>query len=74
MSAIVLVSTENMPDDKWLEWRRKGIVGSDASVVCGVNNYKSPVELWGEKTGQSTGEEAVESAYWGKVLESVVKA
>jgi putative phage-type endonuclease len=73
MSAIVLTSTADMPYDKWLEWRKRGIGGSDASVVCGVNKYKSPVELWVEKTGQSPAEEAGESAYWGKTLESVVR-
>ena len=73
MAAIVLTSTVGMPHDRWLEWRRKGIGGSDASVVCGVNGYKSPMELFMEKTGQQTQEEAGEAAYWGKVLESVVK-
>jgi len=73
MSAIVLASTKNMPYDKWLDWRKKGIGGSDASVVCGINKYKSPVELWLEKTGQLPHSEAGESAYWGKRLESLVK-
>jgi putative phage-type endonuclease len=63
-----------MPYDKWLDWRKKGIGGSDASVVCGVNGYKSPMELFMEKTGQQPPEEAGEAAYWGKVLESVVRA
>ena len=74
MAAIVLASTENMPYAEWLEWRRKGIGGSDASVVCGVNKWKSPVELWMDKTGQLPYDEAGEAAYWGTVLESVVKA
>lgn len=46
MSAKVLVSTENMSYADWLEYRKQGIGGSDASVVCGINRYKSPVELW----------------------------
>ncbi|GHU60612.1 hypothetical protein FACS1894171_2310 [Clostridia bacterium] len=53
MSAIVLTSTEGMPREKWLDWRRKGIGGSDASIVCGISQYKTPVELFMEKTGQS---------------------
>ena len=52
MSANILVVTENMPYEDWLEWRKKGIGGSDASVVCGISRYKSPVELWLDKTGQ----------------------
>jgi putative phage-type endonuclease len=63
-----------MPYKEWLEWRRKGIGGSDASVVCGINRWKSPVELWMEKTGQLPESEAGETAYWGNVLEDVVRA
>lgn len=74
MAAIVLASTSNMPYDVWLNWRRKGIGGSDASVVCGVNKYKSPVELFMEKTGQLPAEEAGETAYWGRQLEPLIKA
>lgn len=71
--ANILVSTENLPYADWLEWRKKGIGGSDASVVCGINRYKSPVELWMEKTDQLQPQEAGESAYWGTILEVVVR-
>lgn len=73
MAFKVLASTENMPYPEWLEWRKKGIGGSDASVVCGINRYKSPVELWLDKTGQIQSAEAGEAAYWGTILESVVR-
>lgn len=72
--AVVLASTENMPYDEWLDWRKKGIGGSDASVVCGINRYKSPVELWMDKTNQLPYQEAGEAAYWGTQLETLVKA
>ena len=74
MSAKALVSTENLPYADWLEYRRQGIGGSDASVVCGISRYKSPVELWMEKTNQLPPQEAGEAAYWGTLLESVVRA
>ena len=74
MSAKVLVSTENMSYADWLEYRKQGIGGSDASVVCGINRYKSPVELWMEKTGQLPHQEAGEAAYWGTQLEPFVRA
>lgn len=69
----VLVSTDGLPYEKWLEYRRLGIGGSDASIVCGINKYKSPVELWMEKKGLSTSDEAGEPAYWGNRLESLVR-
>ena len=69
----VLISTENMPYQTWLEWRRKGIGGSDASIICGVNKYKSPIELWMEKTDQIPHQQAGEAAYWGTQLESIIR-
>ena len=73
MSAIVLASTENMPYEEWLEYRKLGIGGSDASIVCGINRYKSPVKLWMEKTNQLPYQEAGEAAYWGTQLETLVR-
>ncbi|MDR3765705.1 MAG: YqaJ viral recombinase family protein [Butyricicoccus sp.] len=73
MPVNVLVSTENLPYEDWLEYRKTGIGGSDASVVCGISRYKSPVELWMEKTGQMPPQEAGEAAYWGNQLENLVR-
>lgn len=69
----VLVSTKDISKDGWLQWRTKGIGGSDASVVCGVNRYKSPVELWMEKTGQIEPKVAGEAAHWGTMLEPLIR-
>ena len=74
MSAKVLVSTADMPYEDWLRYRRLGIGGSDASVICGINRYKSPVELWMEKTGQLPYQETGEAAYWGAQLEPLVRS
>lgn len=74
MAASILTSTENLPYEDWLAYRKLGIGGSDASVVCGINRYRSPVELWMNKTGQLPDEEAGEAAYWGTQLESLVRA
>lgn len=70
---IALASTKDMPYDEWLEWRKKGIGGSDASVVCGISRYKSPIELWADKTGMLPYSEAGEAAYWGTQLEALVR-
>lgn len=35
----------------WHQLRGKGIGGSDAGIAMNVNNYKTPYELWEEKTG-----------------------
>ena len=73
MSARVLASTADMPYADWLEYRKQGIGGSDAAVVCGISRNKSPVELWMAKTGQLPYQEAGEAAYWGTQLEALVR-
>jgi putative phage-type endonuclease len=40
----------------WLEARKSGIGGSDASAIIGLNPYKTNVELWEEKTGRKKSE------------------
>ena len=39
--------------EEWLAKRKGYIGGSDASAVVGMNPYKTNIELWLEKTGQS---------------------
>lgn len=34
----------------WLEWRRDGIGSSDAPVIHGASDWKTPYQLWEEKT------------------------
>lgn len=72
MAADVLVNTLDMERDDWLEWRRRGIGGSDASAVAGLNRWRSPVQVWLEKTGQIEDTGDSEVMYWGRVLEDVV--
>lgn len=72
MGAIALASTNNLTREQWLEYRKLGIGGSDASAIAGLNRWKSPMEVWMEKTGQIQPEDLGEAAYWGTVLEDVV--
>lgn len=37
---------------EWLEARKKGLGGSDASAIFGMSPWKTNVELWEEKTGR----------------------
>lgn len=70
----VLVKTAGMPREEWLGWRRMGIGGSDASVIAGVNPFRSIFQLWMEKTGQDAAKETVsEYAHFGNLLEDVVR-
>ena len=69
----VMVSTKNMTRNEWLDFRKCGIGGSDVAIICGLNKYKSQLQLWMEKTGQSEPEEAGEPAYWGNVMEPIIR-
>ncbi|MCM1190057.1 MAG: YqaJ viral recombinase family protein [bacterium] len=69
-----LAKTKNMDRKTWLELRRKGIGGSDVSIIAGVNKFKSVFQLWLEKTGRAELEETdSEYAHFGTVLEPLVK-
>jgi putative phage-type endonuclease len=63
-----------MSHEEWLQARQQGIGGSDASVVAGLNPYKSRVQLYLEKTGEVDAPDLSnnEKVYWGNVLEDVV--
>lgn len=68
------IDTRNMDHNEWLKQRRAGIGGSDVGTVLGLNKYKSPYQLWLDKTGQLDVEEELTSdaAHFGNVLEEVV--
>lgn len=40
-------------EQEWLELRKQGLGGSDIGTMLGLNAYKSPYQLWLEKTGQT---------------------
>lgn len=69
----ILTNTKNITREEWLQWRKEGIGGSDVSIICGINKYKSALELWIEKRGYKESEEAGESAYWGSTLEPIIR-
>ena len=59
----------------FLDARRQGIGGSDIAAILGLSPYKTPFQLWQEKTGRfedSFGPEQEERMHWGNVLEDVV--
>ncbi len=75
MNANILVKTEGLSHDEWLDWRKKGIGGSDVAALLGISKWKSVMELWLEKTGQNMDSvEDINSAMeWGSILEPVIR-
>lgn len=70
--ALAKLSTLEMDRTQWLRERQNGIGGSDASIILGFNKWKSPFQLYLEKTGEHVEEINNEFIYWGNVLEDVV--
>ena len=56
----------------WLELRQKGIGGSDAGAILGLNKWKTPFEVYMDKVEPIEDNGAGEAAYWGNQLEDMV--
>ncbi|UZQ86010.1 YqaJ viral recombinase family protein [Thermoclostridium stercorarium] len=51
MSAVELAKTLDMPREQWLKLRKKGIGGSDAAAIIGLDRYRSPFDVYADKLG-----------------------
>lgn len=73
-NAVRLVSTKNMSREEWLSVRGQGIGSSDAAVAVGISPYKSPLELWLEKTERQAAVDisANDAVFWGTTLEHII--
>lgn len=73
-NAVRLVSTKNMSRAEWLSVRGRGIGSSDAAVAVGLSHYKSPLELWLEKTERQAPPDlaANDAIFWGTTLEHII--
>ena len=71
---LIMKASEMEDRAAWLKLRNKGLGGSDAGIIVGVNPWKSPYQLWLEKTGQVEPEDISEkeAVYWGTQLEDMV--
>ena len=69
-----VVPTKTLSREEWLQLRRTGIGGSDASVIMGINPWRSVFQLWEEKTGAvPLGDSGNEFTYWGNVMEPILR-
>ena len=69
---LILSVKEAEDHEKWLAVRNQGIGGSDASVIMGLNPYKSAYQLWLEKRGVVDPEDLTGNPYiyWGRKNEA----
>ena len=45
----VLVSTENLTEQEWLAYRRRGIGGSDVAAILGISPFRTARDLYDDK-------------------------
>jgi putative phage-type endonuclease len=57
---------------QWLEYRNKGIGGSDAAAILGVNPWTSPLALYCEKLSLTPPKVEAERMEWGRILEGPI--
>ena len=65
--------TESISQIAWLKERQKGIGGSDVAAILGMSPWRTPYQVWEEKTTpiDETAEE--DDDYWGRVLEAPIR-
>lgn len=67
-----LTATKNLPREEWLKWRKMGIGGSDAGAVCGLNPYRTALEVYLDKTSDSLETSDSEAMRQGREFEDYV--
>ena len=67
-----LISTLNIDKESWLRYRKQGIGGSDAGAVCGLNPYRTAIQVYYDKTSDTIGEFDNEAMRQGRDLEEYV--
>lgn len=67
-----IVKISDIDREQWLKERRKGIGGSDAATIVGLNPYGSLYEIWADKQGFLPPKEDTEQMRVGRDLEQYV--
>lgn len=67
-----LVSTLNLDKKEWLKYRKSGIGGSDAGAVCGLNPYRTAMQVYQDKVSEEIEEMDNEAMRQGREFEDYV--
>ena len=67
-----LTATKGMPHEEWLRYRKLGLGGSDAGAVCGLNPYRTAMEVYLDKTSESMEDVDNEAMRQGREFEEYV--
>ena len=67
-----LVDVNKISHEEWLKYRKMGITGTDASSICGLNPYKSALQIFIDKTSDNIDIFDNEAMRQGRELEEYV--
>lgn len=70
MSTATLETTDRA---EWLEWRKTGIGASDTPAILGIDPYRSPLDVYYQKTGEREEEPANLPCRVGLALEPLIQ-
>lgn len=71
-AAPTIAKTDDLSRPEWLTARRKGIGGSDAAAILGLDPFKTPLAVYLDKRGELVDDSDSEAAEWGNRLEPFV--
>ena len=57
---------------EWLKGRKKYIGGSDIAAIVGLNKYRTPLDVYFDKTSDDVSEITSQAAKWGTALEDLI--
>ena len=67
-----LVSTLGLDKEEWLKYRKRGLGGSDAGAVCGLNPYRTAMQVYQDKITEDIEEIDNEAMRQGREFEDYV--
>ena len=67
-----LVSTRNLSKEDWLRYRKRGITGTDAGAILGLNPYRSAFQVYHDKISDNIENIDSEAMRQGRDLEEYV--
>jgi putative phage-type endonuclease len=69
----ILIARYDTPRGQWLDFRKEGIGGSDALAVLGLDRWKSRMEVYLDKTGDTRAErQQTDVMAWGNYAEGPI--
>lgn len=61
-----------MSKQEWLKERKNYLGGTDLAAICGLNPYRTALDVYLDKTSDNISEEVNAAMRWGNLLEDVV--